>query len=242
MSYKNTPNRSVSVRGVTFVYRQLGPDDDVPLILLHHLSAVLDNRDPRVVDGLAAQRPVITFDNRGVGASGGSTPDTIEAMARDTVLLITHDGQTRYLDEAHGILLGTGVTRPRPDAVTVLSPQATLLLCTDGLVVSPHHSIDHGLDRLRRWCGRGGHRPQPHPGHSPVARAFDLHRHPAALGSTALRPPRVRQPLDELRPLVRTEAVGCAAITSDPMGSVPPRSPRNSRFVGRSPRPLSKIV
>ncbi|MEV0787021.1 hypothetical protein AB0I52_29485 [Streptomyces sp. NPDC050423] len=73
MSYKNTPNRSMSVRGVTFAYRQLGPDDGVPLIPLNHLSAVLDNWDPRVVDGLAARRPVIIFDNRGVGASGGST-------------------------------------------------------------------------------------------------------------------------------------------------------------------------
>lgn len=74
-------------------------------------------------------------------------------------LLITHDGQTRYLDEAHGILLGTGVTRPRPDAVTVLPPRATLLLYTDGLVESPHHSIDHGLDRLRRHAASLAHRP-----------------------------------------------------------------------------------
>ncbi|WP_328876087.1 alpha/beta hydrolase [Streptomyces sp. NBC_00287] len=79
----------MSVRGVDFVYRQIGPEGDgVPLILLHHLAAVLDNWDPRVIDGLAARRRVITFDNRGVGASGGSTPDTIEAMARDAVLFI----------------------------------------------------------------------------------------------------------------------------------------------------------
>ncbi|MFI8347530.1 alpha/beta fold hydrolase [Streptomyces sp. NPDC085596] len=74
MSYKNTPDRSMSVRGVTFAYRRLGPDGGVPLILLNHLSAVLDNWEPHVVVGLAARRPVITFDHRGVAASGGSTP------------------------------------------------------------------------------------------------------------------------------------------------------------------------
>ncbi len=43
---------------------------------------------PRVVDGIAAERRVITFDNRGVGASGGSTPTTIEEMASDAVTFI----------------------------------------------------------------------------------------------------------------------------------------------------------
>jgi pimeloyl-ACP methyl ester carboxylesterase len=58
------------------------------VIFLHHLAAVLDNWDPRVVDGIAAQHRVIAFDNRGVGASGGSTPNTIEAMAHDAVAFI----------------------------------------------------------------------------------------------------------------------------------------------------------
>lgn len=87
-SYQNAPTRSVSVRGEDFAYRELGPEDGVPLILLIHLAGVLDNWDPRVVDGLAARRRVIAFDNRGVGGSSGSTPDTIEAMARDAVLFI----------------------------------------------------------------------------------------------------------------------------------------------------------
>ncbi|MEU9144064.1 alpha/beta hydrolase [Streptomyces sp. NPDC048349] len=100
-SHKDVPTRPVSVRGVDFVYPQLGPEGGgVPLILLHHLTAVLDNWDPRVIDGLAAWRRVITFDNRGVGASGGSTPDTVEAMARDAVLFI------RALGFDHVDLLG----------------------------------------------------------------------------------------------------------------------------------------
>ncbi|MEU6196573.1 alpha/beta hydrolase [Streptomyces sp. NPDC047061] len=86
--YTNAPTRTVSVQGVDFAYRELGPREGVPIVLLMHLAGVLDNWDPRVVDGLAARRRVVAFDNRGVGGSGGSTPDTIEAMAHDAVLFV----------------------------------------------------------------------------------------------------------------------------------------------------------
>jgi pimeloyl-ACP methyl ester carboxylesterase len=87
-SFASAPTRTVSAGGVDFAYRELGPATGVPVVFLHHLAAVLDNWDPRVVDGIAAKHRVITFDNRGVGASTGSTPDTIEAMARDAVTFI----------------------------------------------------------------------------------------------------------------------------------------------------------
>ncbi|MFF0104261.1 SpoIIE family protein phosphatase [Streptomyces hirsutus] len=74
-------------------------------------------------------------------------------------LLVSYDGRARYLTDAHGILLGTGMIRPRPDVFTVLPPRTTLLLYTDGLVESPHNSIDHGLDRLRRHAASLAHRP-----------------------------------------------------------------------------------
>jgi serine phosphatase RsbU (regulator of sigma subunit) len=74
-------------------------------------------------------------------------------------LLITHDGWARYLTEAHGILLGTGSTRPRLDAVATLPPGATLVLYTDGLVESHHHPIDEGLERLRRYAASLARRP-----------------------------------------------------------------------------------
>jgi pimeloyl-ACP methyl ester carboxylesterase len=60
----------------------------VPVVFLTHLAAVLDNWDPRVVDGIAAKHRVITFDNQGVGASSGSTPRSIEEMATDAVTFI----------------------------------------------------------------------------------------------------------------------------------------------------------
>ncbi|MEV5850572.1 alpha/beta hydrolase [Streptomyces sp. NPDC051985] len=71
-----------------FAYRRLGPGGGVPVVLLQHLGGNLDEWDPRVVDGIAAWRQVITFDNRGVGASEGSTPESVEEMARDAIAFI----------------------------------------------------------------------------------------------------------------------------------------------------------
>src|SRR5437588_516288 len=103
-SYKNAPTKSVSVGGTRFVYRELGVDNGVPVIFLNHLAANLDNWDPRVVDGIAAKHRVITFDNRGVGASTGKTPDTIEAMAKDAVTFIRALGFEQV--DLHGFSMG----------------------------------------------------------------------------------------------------------------------------------------
>ena len=79
---------TVDVGGVKFAYRELGQDTSVPVIFLNHLGAVLDNWDPRIIDGIAAKHRIITFDNRGIGASEGTTPDSVAAMARDAVAFI----------------------------------------------------------------------------------------------------------------------------------------------------------
>jgi pimeloyl-ACP methyl ester carboxylesterase len=86
--FAHAPTLTIKVGGTSFAYRDAGPKDGVPLILFHHLTAVLDNWDPRVIDGLAATRRVIAFDNRGIGASEGTVPDTIEAMADDGIAFI----------------------------------------------------------------------------------------------------------------------------------------------------------
>jgi len=87
-TWETAPTHTIRVGDVEFAYRQLGPSTGVPVVFLTHLAAVLDNWDPRVVDGIAAEHRVITFDNRGVGASSGVTPRTIEQMASDAVSFI----------------------------------------------------------------------------------------------------------------------------------------------------------
>lgn len=104
LAHKDAPTRTINVAGTKFVYRQIGSDDGVPAIFLNHLAATLDNFDPRIVDGIAAKRRVITFDNRGVGASEGSTPNSVAAMARDAVAFIRALGVDRV--DLFGFSLG----------------------------------------------------------------------------------------------------------------------------------------
>ncbi len=59
------------------------------MIFFVHLAANLDNWDPRIIDPIAKEHHVIAFDNRGVGASTGQVPDSIEAMADDAYTFIT---------------------------------------------------------------------------------------------------------------------------------------------------------
>lgn len=88
-SYAKAPARSVTANGVTFSYRELGPTGGVPVVFFVHLAATLDNWDPRIVDPIAQHHHVIAFDNRGVGASTGKVPDSVEAMADDAYAFVT---------------------------------------------------------------------------------------------------------------------------------------------------------
>jgi pimeloyl-ACP methyl ester carboxylesterase len=87
-SYAQAPARTVTAGGVTYAYRELGPKGGIPVIFFVHLAATLDNWDPRIIDPIAKDHHVIAFDNRGVGASTGQVPDTVEAMADDAYTFI----------------------------------------------------------------------------------------------------------------------------------------------------------
>jgi len=79
-----TTRRVTGENGIEYAFRDLGTSE-VPLVLLQHFRGNLDNWDPALIDALAAQRRVIAFDNVGVGATSGTTPNTVEAMAHGAI-------------------------------------------------------------------------------------------------------------------------------------------------------------
>jgi pimeloyl-ACP methyl ester carboxylesterase len=99
-THQSAPTQFVDANGITFAYRRIGPSLGVPLILLQHFRGNMDNWDPVVVDGLAYERPVILFDNRGIGRTTGETPDNVGDMADDAAAFI------EALDEKRVDLLG----------------------------------------------------------------------------------------------------------------------------------------
>src|SRR6476469_4963605 len=135
-SYQNVATRTVSAGGVTFAYRDLGPRTGMPVIFLTHLAANLDNWDPRVVDGIAAKHHVITFDNRGVGASSGTVSDTIEAMANDAVTFI------RALGFDEGDLLGFSMGGMIAQVIALREPRLVRKLILTGTGPAGGEGID----------------------------------------------------------------------------------------------------
>jgi pimeloyl-ACP methyl ester carboxylesterase len=93
VTWKNVPTQTITAGGVNFAYRELGQHHGgTPVVFLTHLAAVLDNWDPRIIDGIAAQHHVIAFDNRGIGASSGSPSNSMEQMADDAITFIKAKG------------------------------------------------------------------------------------------------------------------------------------------------------
>jgi pimeloyl-ACP methyl ester carboxylesterase len=93
-AYSGLPNKRVrAANGIDYAYRDTGAGDGgVPLVLFQHFRGNLDSWDPALIDALASGRRVVTFDNAGVGASSGTTPGTIEQMARDALAFLAAMG------------------------------------------------------------------------------------------------------------------------------------------------------
>jgi pimeloyl-ACP methyl ester carboxylesterase len=84
-THQTAKTEFVETDGIRFAYRSFGGPGAVPLVLLQHFRGNLDNWDPALINDLAADRRVVTFDNVGVGGTSGTTPNTVEAMAQGAI-------------------------------------------------------------------------------------------------------------------------------------------------------------
>ena len=119
VGYLACENKKIdAANGTTFVYRDLG-GREVPLVLLQHFRGNLENWDPVLIDALAQNRRVITFDNTGVGGSSGETPRTIAEMADDATLFLDalELGEVDLLGFSIGSFVAQEITLTRPALV-----------------------------------------------------------------------------------------------------------------------------
>src|SRR4051812_25054644 len=105
--------------GVDYAYRAVGASDATPLVTLQHFRGNLDNWDPALIDALARARRVITFDNRGVAASSGTTPSTIAQTALDAIDFIDalDVGEVDLLGFSIGSFVAQEIALVRPSTV-----------------------------------------------------------------------------------------------------------------------------
>jgi len=161
--YSELPNERVrAANGVDYAYRDTAGDgqskDGLPLVLLQHFRGNLDNWDPALIDALATARRVVTFDNAGVGGSAGTTPGTIEQMARDALAFLAAVGfsQVDLLGFSIGSFVAQQITLTRPDLVRRLvlassAPQGAAGMHgwapeVIGAIGTPHTSPEQYLD------------------------------------------------------------------------------------------------
>ncbi|ETN46580.1 uncharacterized protein HMPREF1541_00765 [Cyphellophora europaea CBS 101466] len=74
--------------GIRYAFRRLGPDAGVPLVMHIHYRANMDLWDPLLLNTLAACRPVIIFDSKGVGRTDGLVPESYQGWADAVIDLV----------------------------------------------------------------------------------------------------------------------------------------------------------
>ena len=137
LNYADVPTQFIKVDGVSYAYRSLGKQSEVPIVCLQHFTGTLDNWDPIIMNGLARERQVVTIDNTGVGNSGGITPDNVGDMTRDAIKIITAIGISKcdLLGYSLGGFIAQTMAVVRPDLLRKIilvgtAPQGTKVLYT----------------------------------------------------------------------------------------------------------------
>src|SRR5580704_17830306 len=85
---ETAPTQFQDIGGVSLAYRHFGKEGAPPVVCVQHFTGTMNNFDPIHTNRLAQDRPMILVDYRGVGRSGGETPDSFPAVAADMIAFI----------------------------------------------------------------------------------------------------------------------------------------------------------
>ena len=155
MTLETAPTEFVEAAGTRFAYRRLGPREGTPLVCLQHFSGTMDSWDPAVVNALAKDRPVIVFDNTGLGKSSGTTPDNVAQMAADAESFISALGfaTVDLLGYSLGGMIAQILAAEHPKLV-----RKVLLVGT-----APQGGEEHLMEVLKGAVAQRGARPSASP-------------------------------------------------------------------------------
>jgi pimeloyl-ACP methyl ester carboxylesterase len=95
-THETAPTQFAEAGGIRFAYRRFGRPGGSPFLLLNYFSASLDRWDPKVTNGIAAERDVILVDYPDIGGSSGETPTTVAALTKACVEFCGALGLTRF--------------------------------------------------------------------------------------------------------------------------------------------------
>lgn len=95
-THETVPTQFVQAGNVQFAYRRFGPRGTTPLLLCNYFAANLDDWDPKVTNGFAAEHDVILFDYPGIGGSSGKTPSTVAELTEHCVAFCRAIGPPQY--------------------------------------------------------------------------------------------------------------------------------------------------
>ena len=118
-------DKRVRVDGAELSYRVAGTG--APVLCIQGVGVIGNGWSPQV-EALSRHYRVITFDNRGIGASGaGESPLTVEAMAADALAIMDAEkvGRAHVIGHSLGGLVALHVALAAPQRVRSLA-----LLCT----------------------------------------------------------------------------------------------------------------